>query len=79
MTRILFRKKWEFNATNANNISKKLKMFSQFCTAFLKSRFSFGHFEEKDEPHSLYYSEVIDGERCGYVNVRRVTFQYTLA
>ena len=54
-------------------------MFSQFCTAFLKSRFRFENFEEKDEPHSLYYSEVIDGERCGYVNVRRVTFQYTLA
>ena len=33
-------------------ISKKLKAFSQFFAAFLKSSSIFEHFEEKDEPHS---------------------------
>ena len=48
--------------------SKKLKMFSQFFTAFLKSTFNFEYFEEKDEPHSLCICEVVDGEKRSYVN-----------
>ena len=44
-------------------------MFSQFCTAFIKSIFNFENFEEKDEPHSLCISGVIDGQIRGYVNV----------
>ena len=28
-------------------LSKKLKMFSQFFTAFLKTKFNFGHCEKK--------------------------------
>ena len=28
-------------------LSKKLKMFSQFFTVFLKSKFNFGHWEKK--------------------------------
>ena len=50
-------------------ISKKLKMFPQFGTAFLKSTSNFEHCEKKDEPYSLCLSEIMDGERRGYVNV----------
>ena len=44
-------------------------MFSQFCTAFLKSTCNFEHFERKDEPDSLCFSEFIDCASRDYVNV----------
>ena len=44
-------------------------MISQFCTVFVKSTFNFEHYEEKDEPHSFFFLEIIDGEKRGYVNV----------
>ena len=53
-------------------------MFAQFCTAFLKSTFNFEQCGKKDAPHSSCFSEVIDREKRGYVNVQRVMFQYTL-
>ena len=49
--------------------SKKLKIFSQLFTAFLKSKFNFKDFKNKDESHSLYLSEIIDCDICAYVNV----------
>ena len=49
--------------------SKKLKVFFQFFTAFLKAAFNFEHFGKKDEPHSSYIFEIIDGEKSAYVNV----------
>ena len=39
-------------------LSKKLKTFSQFFLAFSKSRLNFEHFQEKDDAHSLFISEV---------------------
>ena len=62
----------------AKQLSKKLKMFYQFFTGFLKSKFNFEHFQIKYEPHSLCFSEIIDGERRGYVNIYRVTVEHTL-
>ena len=50
-------------------LSKKLNIFSQRFTAFLKSAFNFEHFENKDEAHSLCLSDIIEGERCAYANV----------
>ena len=50
-------------------LSKKLKMFSQFFTSFLKSTFHLQHCEKKDEHHSLCICEIIDDEKRGYVNV----------
>ena len=44
-------------------------MFSQFFTAFMKYKFNCEHAEKKDERHSLGISEVINGEKCGCVNV----------
>ena len=45
-------------------LSKKRQIFSDFFTAFLKSTFDFEHFENKDDPHSLCTSGIIDWERC---------------
>ena len=59
-------------------LSNKLQMFSYFLTAFLKSRFSFENFGNKDKTHSLCFCKIIDGERLAYVNAWRVTFEYTL-
>ena len=50
-------------------LSKKLKVFSEIITEFLKSSFNFDHFEKKDESHSLCISKIIDGETRAYVNV----------
>ena len=59
-------------------LSKRLKIFSQPFTAFLKYTFSFKFFEKKDESHRLFLSEILDCEIRGYVDVYRVMFQYTL-
>ena len=50
-------------------LSKKLKVFPELLTEFLKSSFNFDHFEKKDESHSLCISKIIDGETRTYVNV----------
>ena len=42
-------------------LSKKLKIFCQFYTAFPKFTFNFKHFEKKDESHSICLSEIIVG------------------
>ena len=49
---------------------KNKKLFSQSFLVFLKSTWSFEHLEkEKDEPHSLCISEIMDCEKLGYLNV----------
>ena len=36
------------------------------------------YFGEKDKVHRLNIFEVIDSEKCGYLNVRKLPFQNTL-
>ena len=50
-------------------LSKKQKIFSGFIIAFLKCAWNFEHFRKKDEYSSLIFSEIIDAERRGYLNV----------
>ena len=52
-------------------LSEKIKIFSQFFAAFLKSTDNFEQCEKKknDELQSLCVSKVIDGEKRGYINV----------
>ena len=50
-------------------LCKKLNVFSQAFTAFLKSTFNFEQFYENVEPHSLCISDIIDGETRAYLNV----------
>ena len=52
-------------------LSEKLKIFSPFFTAFLKSTFNFNHFQKKkkNESPSLCLSEILDCKIRAYVNV----------
>ena len=50
-------------------LSHKQKKFSRFFIAFLKIARNLEHFKKKDEYPSLIISEIIDAERCGYLNV----------
>ena len=49
--------------------SQKEKIFSGFRIVFLKCAWNLEHFQKKDEYSSLIISEIIDGERRGYLNV----------
>ena len=49
--------------------SQKQKIFSGFFIEFLKCAWNLEHFQEKDEFSGLIISEIIDAERCGYLNV----------
>ena len=44
-------------------LSEKQKTFSQFFSAFLKSRINFEHFAKKDDPNSRCISEITNSER----------------
>ena len=50
-------------------LSQKQKTFSQFFIAFLKCAWNLEHFQKKDQYPSLIFSEMIDAERRGYLNV----------
>lgn len=47
-------------------LSKKLNVFSEIFTAFLKSIFNFEHLEKAVEPHSLRISENIASKSRDY-------------
>ena len=49
-------------------LSKKLKIFSQLVTAFLKASLDFKHFQKNFECHSFRLSEIIDCEMRAQVN-----------
>ena len=53
-------------------LSWKENLFSAFFSAFLKSSLNFEHFQEKDDPHSWYISEIIDSEVRAEINVYKV-------
>ena len=50
-------------------LSPKQKTFSGFSFTFLECAWNLEHFQKKDEYPSLIISEIIDAERCGYLNV----------
>ena len=50
-------------------ISQKQKMFSGYFIAYLECASNLEHFERKDENPRLVFSEIIDSERVGYLNV----------
>ena len=54
---------------NEMHLSKKVKIFSEFFSAFLKSTFNFKHVERKYEFHSLCLPETIDSDKSPYLNV----------
>ena len=45
-----------------------MKIFSEIFVAFFQSTQNFVHFEKEDQLHSLKIWEVIESEKCGYLN-----------
>ena len=50
-------------------LSQKQKTFSSFFIAFLKAAWNLEHFQKKDEYPTLFFYEIIDAEKRGYLNV----------
>ena len=51
-------------------LSQKQQIFPAFFTSFLKSTSNLEHFFfKKDESPSLSFSQIIDSEKGGYLNV----------
>ena len=46
-------------------LSEKQKTFPGFFSSFSKSKLNFEHFQEKDDPHSLFISEAAVCEKRG--------------
>ena len=46
-------------------LSQKHKAFSQFFLAFSKYALNFEHFQKKDDPRSLFISEITHSEKRG--------------
>ena len=59
-------------------IFEKLKTFSGFFIAFLKSSLNLEYFEKKDQSHSLSITEIINCETGSYLNVQKTIFHATL-
>ena len=50
-------------------LSQKEKFLPDFLLAFSKLRCNFEHFQQKDEPHRSYISELTDSEKLREINV----------
>ena len=59
-------------------ISQKLKTFSEFSIAFLKSTLNLEYFEAKDQSQILSITEIINCETGSYLNVQKAIFHATL-
>ena len=59
-------------------ISRKLKTFSEFSIAFLKSTLNLEYFERKDQSQILSIKEIINFETGSYLNVQKAIFHATL-
>ena len=59
-----------YSLLNKDNLTQPIKMqfskkpltFSELFCAFFKSRLNFEHFRKRDDPHSLFISEITDCE-----------------
>ena len=56
-------------------LSQKQKTFCGFFIPFLKCAWNLEHFEKKDEYPSLIISEIMECERGGYLNLKKVLLQ----
>ena len=55
-------------------LSQKRRKFCGMVIGVLESTQNFAHFEEKDQLHSLNISELIDPDKSGYFNGRKLLF-----
>ena len=51
-------------------LSQERKTFSGIFSAFSESSLNFVHFEKNDQLYNLKILEVIDSEKCGFLNAR---------
>ena len=58
--------------------SLKLKTYSQFFIACLKSTFNLEYFEKKDQSQSLSITEIINWETGSNLNVKKAIVHETL-
>ena len=58
--------------------SRKLKTFSGFFIAFLKSTLYLEYFQRTDQIQSLSITEIIDCETGSYLNLQKRIFHPTL-
>ena len=59
-------------------ISRKLKTFSRFFIAFLKSTLNLEYFERKNQCQILSITEIINCETGSYLNFQKAIFHATL-
>ena len=59
-------------------ISVKLKTFSGFFIAFMKSTLNLEYFERKDQPQSLNITDISNYETGSYLNIQKAMFNATL-
>ena len=57
---------------------QKLKTFSQFFAAFLKSTLNFEDFQKKDDPYSRCISEITISEKGDSINLCKISFKTSL-
>ena len=70
-----YRNRWEkFLQQVQTLLSQKWRTFSAIAIAYLESTQNFVHFEQKYQLHTLNISEVIDHNKCGYFNARKLLF-----
>ena len=55
-------------------LSQNWRTFSAIFIAFFESTQNFTHFEKKGQLPRLNISEVIDPDKCGYFNARKLLF-----
>ena len=58
-------------------ISRKLKTFSGFFIAFLKSTLNLEYFKRKDQSHSLSITEIINCETGSNLSAQEAIFHAT--
>ena len=58
-------------------LSQNQKISSQFFSAFSKSTKNLEYFEKKDEDRKLFFSEIIDCKKRGYLNPEKAPCQNT--
>ena len=67
---------WEkFSERLQTQLSGKWKIISAVFIAFIKSFWNFVYFEKKDQLHILNHSQVIDSEKCSYLNLTSNCFR----
>ena len=58
-------------------VSRKMKTFSGFFIAFLKSTLNLKYFERKDQSQNLSITEIINCETGSYLNLHKAIFHAT--